>query len=73
MPLWHTFVVVDSASVKRCKENKNERFAKFKSMSRDLDYVPFWPSFLLIFYSLQFVYMLNKTPVALAVSELFKM
>jgi len=56
---------------KRCKEN--EKFAKFKNRSRDLDYVPLWPTFLLIFYSLQSVDLLNKTAAALAVSELFTM
>jgi len=45
---------------------------KIESRSRDLDYVTFWPTFLLlIFYSLRSVYTLNKKPVALAVSELF--
>jgi len=57
------------SSFKRCKEN--EKFAKFKSKSRDLDYVSFWPIFLLIFYSLHYVYMLNKTSIVLAVTELF--
>jgi len=58
------------SSFKRCKEN--EKICKIKNRLRDLDYVFFWPTFLLlIFYSLQFIYMLNKTPVALAVSELF--
>jgi len=42
---------------------------KFKSRSRDLVYVPFRPTFLLlILYSLHFVYVLHKTLVALAVS-----
>jgi len=51
------------SSFKRCKEN--EKFAKLKSRLLDLDYVPFWPTFLLIFYSLQYVYYaLNKEPEA---------
>jgi len=51
---------------------KNEQFAQVKTRLRDLDYVPFWTTFsLLIFYSLQSVYTLNKRPAALAVSELF--
>jgi len=57
------------SSFKRCKDY--EKFVKFESKSRDLDYVPFWLTFLLMFYSIQSVYTLNKKPVALAVSELF--
>jgi len=58
------------SSFKRCKEN--EKFATFKSTSCDLHYVFYGPTLLLlIFYFLQYVHVLNKTPVALAVSELF--
>jgi len=48
-----------------------ETFAKFKSKSRDLDSVPIWVgSVLLTFYTLQFMYVLNLNPIALAIPEI---
>jgi len=47
------------------------KFQNIQVCQCDLDYVPFRLLFLLILYSLQFVYMLNKKPVALAVREIF--
>jgi len=57
------------SSFGRCRDI--EKISKFKSRSRDLDYVFFRPTFVLYIFYLQYFYVLNLNPIALVIRAIF--